>query len=593
MIVPMEKVTLLLPKTDRHLALEELRNLGIMHIQHQRTDRGSEHAGAVAEENEMALLRERLQDMRLPEKPSPGEFSSEEIPVLAARAFAEIETASIELEKLESSIAALRPLGNFDSSLLGDLEKRGIYVRLCTGGANELEAISKLGYQCIPLAEPGTRNMSGGRFAIVSDQPITEKNLPVAEVPLDRPLSAYEADAAAMRNRLERARETLAGLKASMPRLEEFLMLKREKVEYFAAHDAMLSCGNIAGISGFVPSDTLPALLETVHRHGWGLIHSPADPEDAVPTLLKKPRWVTLLDPMMDFLSLSPGYNEADVSIPVLIFLTVFFGILIADAVYGVLFLAIALIILLTKGRTNPAVRKPAGLFLLFSLSALTWGILTGNYGGIEWHGLPYLAEGPEKDNHMKLVCFAIGMIHLSIGHILRIFRKPALRNISAQIGWIMILVGNFMLIAFLLSLIPGPLPKWVLWNYGIGLALLFLGEIELHNISTLLSCPLEVMSSFSDVLSYIRLFAVCLAGFYLAKVFDDISLGMMHSVTGVIFGSILMLIGHLMNIALGGLAILVHGVRLNTLEFSSHSQVRWAGFPFNPFRKKTADKAP
>jgi len=265
----------------------------------------------------------------------------------------------------------------------------------------------------------------------------------------------------------------------------------------------------------------------------------------------------------------------------------------IADAVYGVLFLIIAVAVLLTKGRTNPAVCLPAGLFLLFSLSALTWGIRTGNYGGFEGPGLPYLSEGPEKDDHMKLICFAIGAIHLSLGHVLRIFREISIRNILAQIGWVLVLLGNFMLITFLLSLIPGPLPKWVIWNYAVALVLIAAGEIDIHNISTALSCPLEVMSSFSDVLSYIRLFAVCLAGFYLAKVFDGISVGMMHSVMGCIFGSILMLIGHLMNIALGGLAILVHGVRLNTLEFSSHSQIRWAGFPFAPFRKKTVCKTP
>ncbi len=593
MIVPMEKVTMLLPKEEKHAALEVLRALGIMHIQPQQTAPGPEHSGASAEESEMAKLKERLEDFHLPPASEIGGFTSEEIPLKAAKAFAEIETASIELEKLEASCAALRPLGNFDPALLGELEKRGVYVCLCIGGAREQESVSRMGYRCVSLVPASGGSFGTGHFAIVSDQPVTEKNLPVAEVPLDRPLSEYEAEAAAMRERLERARETLAALKAAIPRLEELLMLKREKVEFFAAHDSMLSCGVIAGISGFVPVESLPALQEAVQKHGWGLVHSPADPEDNVPTLLKKPRWVSLLDPMMDFLALSPGYNEADVSIPVLIFLTLFFGILIADAVYGLLFLVIAVALLLTKGRTNPAVRLPAGLFLLFSLSALTWGILTGNYGGIEWHGLPYLAEGPEKDNHMKLVCFAIGMIHLSIGHVLRIFRHPVLRNILAQIGWIMILVGNFMLIAFLLSLIPGPFQKWVVWNYAIGFVLLAIGEIEPHNISTLLSCPLEVMSSFSDVLSYIRLFAVCLAGYYLAKVFDDISLGMMHSVSGVIFGSILMLVGHLMNIALGGLAILVHGVRLNTLEFSSHSQIRWSGFPFTPFRRKTTDKVP
>ncbi|OQA77811.1 MAG: V-type ATP synthase subunit I [Lentisphaerae bacterium ADurb.Bin242] len=593
MIVPMEKVTLLLPKSETHLALEALRALGVMHIQPQRTAPGPEQSGAMAEEMEVSQLEDRLRDLTLPASGELCQISDNEIPEAAARAFAEVETASLELEKLEPVLAALRPWGEFDPALPGVLEKRGVYVRLCSGTAREQEALSESGHICIPLASAGRKNAEPKLFAVVSDRPLTGKELPVAEVPLDRPLSAYEAEAAALRERRDRARATLAKLKASIPRLEELLMLKREKTEFLAARDSMLSCGDIAGISGFVPEENLPSITEAAHKYGWGLVHAPADPEDAVPTLLKKPRWTKLLDPMMDFLTLSPGYNEADVSIPVLIFLTIFFGILIADAVYGLLFLIIAAAVLLTKGRTHPAVRLPTGLFLLFSVSALIWGILTGNYGGFEGPGLPYLAEGPEKDNHMKLVCFAIGAIHLSVGHLLRIFREFSFRHTLGQIGWIMVLFGNFMLITFLLSLIPGPFPQWVIWNYAVALVLIGVGEIDIHNISTILSCPLEVLSSFSDILSYIRLFAVCLAGFYLAKVFDGIAMGMMHSVTGCIFGSILLLLGHLMNIALGGLAILVHGVRLNTLEFSAHSQIRWAGFPFNPFRKKTVCKTP
>lgn len=592
MIVPMMKITLLLPKDEKHLALEVLRDLGVMHIESQGKAPGPEHTGAVAEEKTVSQVGERLRDLKLPASPEPCNVSDDEIPEAAARLFAEIETTSNELKKLEPVLDALRPWGEFDPALPAALEKRGVHVRLCSATPKERDALSRAGYICVPLAASGGRkDMESKLFAVVSDQPLNGKELPAVNVPFDRPLSAYEAEAAGLYERRNRAYANLARLKGAIPRLEELLMLKREKAEFFAARDAMLSCGDIAGISGFLPEESLPPVIEAVRKHGWGVIHAPADPEDAVPTLLKKPKWTKLLDPMMDFLTLSPGYNEIDVSIPVLLFLTLFFGILIADVAYGALFLIASVVILLTKGRTNPVVRLAGGLFLLFSLSSLFWGFLTGNYGGFEGPGLPYLSEGPEKDNHMKLVCFAIGAIHLSTGHVLRIFREPAFRNILAQIGWVLLLLGNFMLISFLLSLIPGPFPKWVAWNYVVAVILLAAGEINIRDISTVLSCPLEVLNSFSDVLSYIRLFAVCLSGFYLAKVFGEISVGMMNSVMGCIFGTILLLIGHFMNIALAGLAVLVHGVRLNTLEFSSHCQIRWAGFPFTPFRRKTTRK--
>ncbi len=585
MIVPMAKVTILLPEDEKHPALEVLRDLGIMHVQFQDVEAGPEQTGARSETAALVRLQERLRDLDLPAAKA-AEIKGEDIPDAAAEAFAELETVARELEKAEAVLAVLRPWGEFDPALYASLTKRGVHLRLCAATARERSDLEQSGYLCVPLAAKGEKT-AAGLFAVISDRPLDEKALPIVEVPLDRPLSAWEAEAAALHERRRRAEATLAQLKGSLRQLEDAVARQSEKTEFFTAHDAILSCGGIAGIAGFVPEEKLPALAAATRRHGWGLVHAPADPEEPVPTLLENPRWVKLINPMMNFLTLSPGYNEADISIPVLIFLTVFFGILIADAVYGMLFLVIALAILLTKGRTNPAVRLPAGLFLLFSLSALTWGILTGNYGGIEGPGLPYLAEGPEKDQHMKLVCFALGAVHLSLGHLLRIFRKPAIRNILAQTGWILILLGNFMLIAFLLALIPGGFPGWVTWNYVIALVLLAAGEIDFRDISTALSCPLEVMSSFSDVLSYIRLFAVCLAGFYLAKVFNGIAVDMMHSVAGCVMAALLLLIGHFMNIALGALAILVHGVRLNTLEFSAHSHIRWSGFPFEPFRKK------
>ena len=69
----------------------------------------------------------------------------------------------------------------------------------------------------------------------------------------------------------------------------------------------------------------------------------------------------------------------------------------------------------------------------------------------------------------------------------------------------------------------------------------------------------------------------------------------------GVGFGNIftslitalILVIGHALNIVLGAMAILVHGVRLNVLEFSNHMDVQWTGFGYSPFKKtqKESDK--
>jgi V/A-type H+-transporting ATPase subunit I len=96
---------------------------------------------------------------------------------------------------------------------------------------------------------------------------------------------------------------------------------------------------------------------------------------------------------------------------------------------------------------------------------------------------------------------------------------------------------------------------------------------------------PLSIVSCFVDVISYIRLFAVGMASFAVANSFNNMaaSLGFAKIWTIPIIALIL-LAGHGINILLCALGILVHGVRLNTLEFSVHKEMEWSGHIYKPF---------
>ena len=94
-------------------------------------------------------------------------------------------------------------------------------------------------------------------------------------------------------------------------------------------------------------------------------------------------------------------------------------------------------------------------------------------------------------------------------------------------------------------------------------------------------------INSFVDLLSYIRLFAVGLSSFYVAQSFNAIGLSLTGSVLGMIAAVIVIVFGHALNVALCGLGVLVHGVRLNTLEFSGHMGMEWAGFPYRAFARR------
>ena len=91
----------------------------------------------------------------------------------------------------------------------------------------------------------------------------------------------------------------------------------------------------------------------------------------------------------------------------------------------------------------------------------------------------------------------------------------------------------------------------------------------------------LKVVNTFTDIVSYIRLFAVGLATVAVA----DATNTMANEIGGIWF-FLIVFFGHTINIVLALMAILVHGLRLNVLEFSGHLNMEWAGFNYTPFKK-------
>ena len=298
---------------------------------------------------------------------------------------------------------------------------------------------------------------------------------------------------------------------------------------------------------------------------------------------------VKVIKPLMDFLAIAPGYDERDVSMSVLFFFTVFFGMLMGDAGYGSLFLIASIIGWLTAGRKNPASRLPLALLTLLSCAAIAWGWASGNCFGMSVPGIPWLSSDPNAGRNTQLVCFSLALAQLSLAHFMRM-TDGGIRNILGQIGWVLVLSGNFMLVYSLL-LVTSALPGWfqpvMMSCYGAGMVLVAIAEINVRDVGSMFGYPFSIINSFVDVLSYIRLFAVGMSGYYLAKCFNDMAWTLREQSDWMIPVAILVaVIGHLVNIILAAMGVLVHGVRLNTLEYSSHLGLRWGGTVFTPFRK-------
>ena len=99
------------------------------------------------------------------------------------------------------------------------------------------------------------------------------------------------------------------------------------------------------------------------------------------------------------------------------------------------------------------------------------------------------------------------------------------------------------------------------------------------------MSVLLGVVNVFSDIVSYIRLWAVGLAGSAISATVNDMA-GPILGGAVIFLGILLLTFGHGLNMVLNVLSVIVHGVRLNTLEFSSHLGMSWSGFAYEPFKE-------
>ena len=221
------------------------------------------------------------------------------------------------------------------------------------------------------------------------------------------------------------------------------------------------------------------------------------------------------------------------------------------------------------------------------------WGVLTGNYLGIAplSNMLRAARVGwlSDRDNLIELTFF-IGAVHMTIAHIWNIVEVKPRSKAIAQSGWIVVLWSFFLLARTMV--LGQPLPRFVPYALVVGVvavALFMATRSELkHGWINHALLPLTVIGNFVDVLSYVRLYAVGYASVAVVQAFNGMaaSIGLDRPLTAVP-AVLLLLFAHALNLVLCALAVLVHAVRLNTLEFSNHKGLAWQGFAFEPFRER------
>jgi len=326
------------------------------------------------------------------------------------------------------------------------------------------------------------------------------------------------------------------------------------------------------------------------------------------PTQIGYARWAGPIQGLFDILGTLPGYREIDLSSFFMVALPIFAAMLIGDAGYGLIF---ALAPLLVWKKMTAAAGKPtAQLVVVFGVATLVWGLLTGNLFGLSPQSMqraggiwatfgnildPFMIIRGSSDEVRAIlikVSFGLGSIHLVLAHLRAAVARWPDQTAIADLGWAVVLIGMLGVIwqLFFGAEAPVWLPRYAAIAVAVGWLPVIVFGAPAHNPITRVlggfaASLLPMIGAFGDTMSYIRLMAVGMASFYIALAFNQ--LGMTVAEAGAWawpFAALVVLFGHMLNIALCLIAIFAHGVRLNMLEFSNNAGVQWAGHPYQPF---------
>jgi V/A-type H+-transporting ATPase subunit I len=431
-----------------------------------------------------------------------------------------------------------------------------------------------------------------------------ELNLEVEEIPLPKQsLDAMKKHLEELHAELAQTEEEFSGFAGDHMAVAELADDAEDRVKYLEARTGMGDTEDVWYLRGFFPAEKESALRETAAKQGWALLVEEPSADDPVPTLLRNPKWVKPIKAALDLIDVVPGYRELDVSALFLIFLSIFFAFIIGDAGYGLLFVGLTLFGK-CKAKRKPSAQPGLNLMLIMSTATVVFGVLTGNYFGIPIEKLPHalsmltnsymtgwtgeLWNSDLAANHIMFICFSIAVIHLSIAHLWNIVRKINSWEALVDLGWlfctwalytiVLELVLNVTLYPFVqVAKIP---------LLGAGAVSVLIGLLLTKSYIKIITLFLDIISNFVDIISYIRLYAVGAASLAVAQAFNEMAMGVGFHGLASLGAALILFAGHGLNIILGAMGVMVHGIRLNTLEFSGHAGVEWAGIHFNPFKK-------
>ncbi|MEM7053009.1 MAG: V-type ATPase 116kDa subunit family protein [Pseudomonadota bacterium] len=352
----------------------------------------------------------------------------------------------------------------------------------------------------------------------------------------------------------------------------------------------------IVAVQGWVPEKSLEQLQTLVDQNQLACVIEDPKPDEEPPTLIDQPDQRAAGADLAVFYQV-PAYRSWDPSRVLVVSFCVFFAMILSDAGYGLLMLA-GLLLLWRRMGTTVKLRAYRGLGLALSGATIGYGALVGSYFGLtpapdSWLGRIHLLNVDDFDTMMR-ISITLGVVHVTLANLMMAWSRRGQLDAWSNMGWALIVIAG---LVWWLAAAHAALQTAAMVLGGLGLLMVVLftsrrkvqrGRDHIWRLFEGIFSLTKLMNLFGDVLSYMRLFALGLASASLAITFNGLARDAYEAISGpgLLVAALIILVGHVLNLALALMSGVVHGLRLNYIEF-----YKWGlpeeGTAFRKFARK------
>lgn len=354
-----------------------------------------------------------------------------------------------------------------------------------------------------------------------------------------------------------------------------------ERMDQLAAVQRLGATPHTFVLSGWVPAPRVADVRRAVESLGGGEVIvevAPTTEDDEPPVLMANRSLARPFESLVSLLS-TPRYGTLDPTTLMMVFMPLFFGMMLGDIVYGVILLAIALVV--RRRVASPAVAEFAKIFVLGAIWTIVWGVVYGELLGDLGHRIfglePIWINREEALQPLLVFAIAVGAAHVTLGLVLGMWvagRSRDRAGFTTSLGTLLALIGLMLVVGVVVDRLPDGLMTPAVAVIVVGTVVM----ISMEGPMGLLTGPLDLMGLVGNVLSYLRIAAIGIASVYLARVANELgALGPLW--LGVIVATLF----HALNLALGVFSPTIQSLRLHYVEFFGKFY-EGDGTPFQPF---------